>query len=37
MTKQTKQYVVMGIIGVFVAGAVVWASHNVDAVEDLLK
>lgn len=36
MTKQTKQYMVMGAICLFICAAVVWASNNVDAVENAI-
>ncbi|TDR71485.1 hypothetical protein DFP78_11617 [Photobacterium lutimaris] len=36
MSAKTKGYVITGVIALFVAGAVVWASNNVDAVEDAI-
>lgn len=36
MSAKTKGYVVTGVIALLVAGAVVWASNNVDAVEDAI-
>jgi len=34
MNAKTKGYVITGVIALFVAAGVVWASNNVDAVED---
>ncbi len=34
MNAKTKGYIVTGFIALVVAGVVVWASNNVDAVED---
>lgn len=34
--KDAKKYMPMAIVAVLVAAAVVWASNNVDAVEDLI-
>ena len=36
MSAKTKGYVITGVIALMVAGAVVWASNNVDAVEDAI-
>lgn len=36
MSKQTKQYLIMAFIALVVCGGVVWASNNVDAVEDVI-
>ena len=36
MDAKTKGYVITGVIALMVAGAVVWASNNVDAVEDVI-
>ncbi|GAL02948.1 hypothetical protein JCM19237_5841 [Photobacterium aphoticum] len=36
MSAKHKGYVITGVIALIVAGAVVWASNNVDAVEDVI-
>lgn len=36
MNAKTKGYVITGVIALLVAAGVVWASNNVDAVEDAI-
>ncbi|WP_276329429.1 hypothetical protein [Photobacterium gaetbulicola] len=37
MSAKTKGYVITGVIAMFVATGVVWASNNVDSVKKLTK
>jgi hypothetical protein len=36
MSKANKQYLIMAFMCLVIAGLVVWASNNVDAVENIL-